>query len=267
MSRILVTGGAGYIGAIATNLLLDAGYEVVVLDDLSTGHKESVDSRAKFVQGSILDKEVIIKALAGCEGVLHFAGKSLVGESVLKPDLYMETNIEGSRNLITVMHELGVKKIVFSSSASTYGEPSSIPISENSETRLAGGNLPPEVLRLVCGLHAKFLAEQFAAGFELFERQPTFALGSIGRNELAVRGFPQGFKRNKPLRHINPGGAGFQEHQLFQQPHLRCCQGGPLRGQPVFECLLVERNIRQKLSGAQGSDRAQRCKFSAASRA
>ncbi len=135
MSRILVTGGAGYIGAIATNLLLDAGYEVVVLDDLSTGHKESVDSRAKFVQGSILDKEVIIKALAGCEGVLHFAGKSLVGESVLKPDLYMETNIEGSRNLITVMHELGVKKIVFSSSASTYGEPSSIPISENSETK------------------------------------------------------------------------------------------------------------------------------------
>lgn len=134
-TRILVTGGAGYIGAIATNLLLDAGYEVVVLDDLSTGHKESVDARAKFVHGSILNKEEVKKALAGCEGVLHFAGKSLVGESVLKPDLYVETNIEGSRNLLNVMCELGVKKIIFSSSASTYGEPSSIPISENSETK------------------------------------------------------------------------------------------------------------------------------------
>lgn len=135
MSKILVTGGAGYIGAIATNLLLDAGYEVVVLDDLSTGHKESIDPRAKFIQGSILDKEVVIEALAGCEGILHFAGKSLVGESVLKPDLYMETNVEGSRNLLDSMLVLGIKKIVFSSSASTYGEPSSIPISEDSETK------------------------------------------------------------------------------------------------------------------------------------
>ena len=134
MTKILVTGGAGYIGGTAVALLLDAGYDVSILDDCSTGHEESIDSRAFFVKGSILDKDAIRRAIAGCDAVMHFAAKSLVGESVEKPDLYMQVNVEGSTNLLDVMREVGVSKIVFSSTAATYGEPREVPITENSVT-------------------------------------------------------------------------------------------------------------------------------------
>lgn len=135
MTRILVTGGAGYIGSIATAALLDAGFEVNVLDDCSTGHSDAVDSRAMFTNGSILDKSAIQTAIQGCQAVMHFAGKSLVGESVKEPELYLSVNVEGSANLLDVMKELGVFKIVFSSSASTYGEPEHSPITEDSLTQ------------------------------------------------------------------------------------------------------------------------------------
>ena len=134
MTRILVNGGAGYIGAVDVHQLLEKGYEVSILDDLSTGHRESIDSRAKFVQGSILDLDVIVDALKSCDGVMHFAGKSLVGESVLKPEMYMENNVGGSRNLLDAMKIVGVKKIVFSSSAATYGSPDESPITEKITT-------------------------------------------------------------------------------------------------------------------------------------
>jgi len=135
LTRILVTGGAGYIGSIATVALLDAGFEVNVLDDCSTGHRDAVDSRATFINGSILDKSAIQTAIQGCQAVMHFAGKSLVGESVKEPQLYLSVNVEGSANLLDVMKELGVLKIVFSSSASTYGEPEDSPITEDSLTQ------------------------------------------------------------------------------------------------------------------------------------
>lgn len=135
MSKVLVTGGAGYIGSAAVAILLDAGYEVAVLDDCSTGHADAVDSRATFVQGSILDKEAIRKAISGCDSVMHFAGKSLVGESVEKPDLYMHVNVQGTTKLLDVMKEVGVTKIVFSSSAATYGEPTEDRVTEDSQTR------------------------------------------------------------------------------------------------------------------------------------
>jgi UDP-glucose 4-epimerase len=134
MTRVLVTGGAGYIGGTAVALLLDGGYEVAILDDCSTGHEDAVDSRAKFIKGSVLDKDAIREAMAGCDAVMHFAAKSLVGESVEKPDLYMHVNFDGSTNLVDVMKELGVKKIVFSSTAATYGEPREVPITETSIT-------------------------------------------------------------------------------------------------------------------------------------
>lgn len=133
--RVLVTGGAGYIGATACNVLLDAGHDVGVLDDLSTGHRDAVDPRADFFHGSILDPEVLERSLDGADAVLHFAGKSLVGESVRQPQLYFTVNVEGSRTLLEAMARQGVTKIVFSSSAATYGQPPESPIPESAPTR------------------------------------------------------------------------------------------------------------------------------------
>lgn len=134
MTRIFVTGGAGYIGAIATHQLLESGYDVTVFDDLSTGHRDAVDNRAQFVMASLLDEDALKKAIEGAHAVMHFAGKSLVGESVEKPDFYKKVNVEGSKNVLSAMRSAGVKKIVFSSSAATYGEPTESPITEESET-------------------------------------------------------------------------------------------------------------------------------------
>jgi UDP-glucose 4-epimerase len=132
--RVLVTGGAGYIGGTATSILLDRGYEVTVLDDCSTGHRDSVDSRARFIEGSLLEAQAIKTALVDCDAVMHFAAKALVGESVEKPELYYETNVNGSRNLLAEMKSAGNTKIVFSSTCATYGQPKSSPISEDAET-------------------------------------------------------------------------------------------------------------------------------------
>lgn len=130
--HILVTGGAGYIGSVATRMLLDAGFQVRVLDDLSTGHRDAVPTDAEFVQVSILDE--LDQHLKGIDAVMHFAGKSLVGESMQKPDLYWSVNRDGSENLINTMKRNGINKLVFSSSAATYGEPTSIPIKEDAES-------------------------------------------------------------------------------------------------------------------------------------
>ena len=133
--RILVTGGAGYIGSTAAAMLHERGFEVTVLDDCSTGHLDAVPKGAKFIQGSILDPQIVSTALAGCEAVIHFAAKSLVGESVEKPDLYFDVNVNGTRNLLDQMSGLGITKLVFSSTAATYGEPEVTPITEESTTK------------------------------------------------------------------------------------------------------------------------------------
>ena len=132
--RILVTGGAGYIGATAVAILLEKGFEVTVLDDCSTGHAELVAPGAKFVKGSLLEKADVVTALEGCEAVMHFGAKSLVGESVLKPEIYWNTNVNGTRILLEAMRELSIKKIIFSTAA-TYGEPKRTPITEEDETK------------------------------------------------------------------------------------------------------------------------------------
>ena len=132
MSKILVTGGAGYIGSVAASVLIDQGHEVVVFDDLSTGHKDAVDPRASFIEGSLLDPSALKQAIQNCAAVMHFAGKSLVGESTQKPDLYREVNIGGTANLLAAMNSAGVERLVFSSSAATYGQPTSDLITEDS---------------------------------------------------------------------------------------------------------------------------------------
>jgi UDP-glucose 4-epimerase len=133
--RVLVTGGAGYIGSIAVEILMQQGHEISILDDCSTGHANSLPASARFIQGSILDSEQVAAALAGCDAVMHFAGKSLVGESVEKPALYHSINVDGTRVLLAQMRNLSITKIVFSSSAAVYGEPTVVPIVESSQTR------------------------------------------------------------------------------------------------------------------------------------
>jgi UDP-glucose 4-epimerase len=128
---VLVTGGAGYIGSHAVRALLDAGHSVTVLDDLSTGHRGAVDARATFVRGSVLDGAVVRSALAGCDAALHFAARSVVADSAVDPVGYWTTNCGGTLSLLAAMRELGVTRLVFSSTAATYGVRGERPIRED----------------------------------------------------------------------------------------------------------------------------------------
>ncbi|MFG6193101.1 UDP-glucose 4-epimerase GalE [Nonomuraea sp. JJY05] len=130
--RLLVTGGAGYVGSVVAAQLIEAGHEVTVLDDLSTGHQDAVPEGARFVQKSITEAHDV---LDGMDAVLHFAAKSLVGESVEKPGLYWSHNLGGTLALLDAMRDKGVNRIVFSSTAATYGEPERSPIEEDDPTR------------------------------------------------------------------------------------------------------------------------------------
>ena len=133
IQKLLITGGAGFIGSVLTAYLLDHGYEVVVVDDLSTGHSKRLDSRASFIQASILDKAALVEALAGVNTVIHCAAKSLVEESVSKPQLYEQVNTEGTRVLLEAMSEAKVSNIIFSSTAAVYGDSKIQPIQESGE--------------------------------------------------------------------------------------------------------------------------------------
>lgn len=132
--KVLITGGAGYIGSVTTAYLLDNGFEVNVLDNLSTGHEKLIDKRAKFFFGDILDSNSIINSMTGCEAVVHLAGKAIVSESVLKPDLYMENNHTGTINILNSMKKMLVSKLVFSSTCAVYGNPISRLIAEDHPT-------------------------------------------------------------------------------------------------------------------------------------
>ncbi|MDK8262111.1 UDP-glucose 4-epimerase GalE [Lactobacillus delbrueckii] len=130
--KILVVGGAGYIGSHAVRRLVADGNDVVVLDSLFTGHKEAIDPKAKFYQVDLLDKDAVADVLKKekIEAVMHFAAYSLVGESVKKPLKYYKNNVSGMISLLEAMEETGVKYLVFSSSAATYGIPEKLPITE-----------------------------------------------------------------------------------------------------------------------------------------
>ncbi len=132
--RILVAGGAGYIGSVVTAALLAGGHEVTVLDDLSTGHSDAVPDGARFVQAT-LQASAPVLADVRPEAVLHFAAKSLVGESQQRPELYWEHNVGGSLALLEAMRAVDCRRIVFSSTAATYGEPEQVPIREDAPTR------------------------------------------------------------------------------------------------------------------------------------
>jgi UDP-glucose 4-epimerase len=132
--RVLVAGGAGYIGSVVTAALLEGGHEVTVLDDLSTGHADAVPDGARFVQARLQESTPVLADVRP-EAVLHFAAKSLVGESQQRPELYWEHNVGGSLALLEAMRAADCRRIVFSSTAATYGEPEQVPIREDAPTR------------------------------------------------------------------------------------------------------------------------------------
>jgi UDP-glucose 4-epimerase len=132
--RILVTGGAGYVGSVVAKQLIAAGHEVVVLDDLSRGHAAALPDGAEHVAVSLLDAAALERPLAGIDAVLHFAALALVAESVEHPERYWASNLIGSHNLLGAMRVNGVRRLVFSSTCATYGEPETVPISEDEPT-------------------------------------------------------------------------------------------------------------------------------------
>ncbi len=134
--KLLVTGGAGYIGSVVASHLLRAGHEVVVLDSLERGHREAVPERARLEVADLLDRDRVFDLLSeGFDGVLHFAALALVAESVERPERYYRTNVGGSLNLLEAMVASDIGRLVFSSTCAVYGEPATVPIAETAVPR------------------------------------------------------------------------------------------------------------------------------------
>jgi UDP-glucose 4-epimerase len=130
--NLLVTGGAGYIGSVVASQLLAAGHDVTVLDSLYRGHRDAIPKGAKFVQADLLDPAALDDALSpGFDGVLHFAALALVAESVAHPERYYRGNVVATLNLLDAMRTHGIRRLVFSSTCATYGEPDEVPIHED----------------------------------------------------------------------------------------------------------------------------------------
>ncbi|WP_153504556.1 UDP-glucose 4-epimerase GalE [Cumulibacter manganitolerans] len=131
--EILVAGGAGYIGSVCVHALIAAGHRVTVLDDLSTGHRDAVPPDAELIEGSIHNAPRLLRR--PFDAAMHFAARSLVAQSVAEPDLYWETNVVGSLQLVRALRAIGVPRLVFSSTAAVYGEPIAPVIDEDHPAR------------------------------------------------------------------------------------------------------------------------------------
>jgi UDP-glucose 4-epimerase len=187
--RLLVTGGAGYIGSVVTAQLLDAGHETVVLDDCSKGHADAVPAGARFVSGTLRDTAERVLAEGGFDGVVHLAAKSLVGESVERPGLYFAENLGGTLALLEAMRRTGVSRIVFSSTAATYGEPASTPIVETDPT------LPTNPYGM----------SKLAVDTALTEHARLHEIGAVSLRYFNVAGAYQGHgERHDPETHLIP---------------------------------------------------------------
>ena len=133
--KLLVTGGAGYVGSVCAKVLLENGHQVVVVDDLSTGNADAVPPGAEFVGGDMVAAAGSLLGDGSFDGVLHFAAKSLVGESVQSPELYWQANVVKTLGLLEEIRAAGTPRLVFSSTAATYGEPETVPITEDAPAR------------------------------------------------------------------------------------------------------------------------------------
>src|SRR6266446_2156792 len=135
--KILVVGGAGYIGSVCAELLLERGHGVTIFDNLSEGHRRALDPRAAFVEGDLVDRQLIEKTLSKQQpdAVMHFAANALVGESMQNPSKYFRNNIANGLNLLDAMISAGVEKIIFSSTCAIFGPPDRVPIDETMTPR------------------------------------------------------------------------------------------------------------------------------------
>ena len=135
--KILVVGGAGYIGSVCTELLLNAGHQVSILDNLSEGHRKAIDSRADFIKCDLEDRQSVERLLARRQpdAVMHFAANALVGESMQNPSKYFRNNIANGLNLLDAMVAAGVRKLIFSSTCALFGPPDRLPIDETMPAR------------------------------------------------------------------------------------------------------------------------------------
>jgi len=131
--KVLVTGGAGYIGSVLVDRLITEGHQVNIIDDLSNGFIENIHKDAVFIEGSILDNNILNDGLDGVEAVFHLAAKIRVEEGESKPDLYKSINVAGTLNLLKMCKEKGIKKFVFASTAAVYGDPEDFPVTEKSK--------------------------------------------------------------------------------------------------------------------------------------
>jgi UDP-glucose 4-epimerase len=186
--KLLVTGGAGYIGSVVTARLLEAGHEVVVLDDCSTGHEDAVPAGATLVRASLRAAAADVLS-DGFDGVLHFAAKSLVGESVEKPGLYWDKNLGESLALFDAMRVHRVPRVVFSSTAATYGEPERTPIVETDPTRPTN----------------PYGASKLAIDTTLAEYARMYGIGGVSLRYFNVAGAYEGYgERHTVETHIIP---------------------------------------------------------------
>jgi UDP-glucose 4-epimerase len=134
--RLLVTGGAGYIGSVVAALLLGRGHDVTVLDSLARGHRAAVPSGATFIEEDLRNADALLEAIEpGFDGALHFAALALVGESVDYPERYWHTNVGGTRNLLDALRATNTPRLVFSSTCAVYGAPEKVPMDEATPTR------------------------------------------------------------------------------------------------------------------------------------
>lgn len=191
--KLLVTGGAGFVGSVVTALLLDAGHEVVILDDLSTGHAIAVPSGARLIEGRVHD--VIGDVLTpDFDGVLHFAAYIAAGESVANPGKYWENNLIGSLRLLDAVRATGVPRLVFSSTANVYGDPDEVPIPETAATR------PPN----------PYAGSKLAVDYALRDEAVASGLGAVSLRYFNVAGAhvtPDGSligERHDPETHLIP---------------------------------------------------------------
>jgi UDP-glucose 4-epimerase len=130
--HIFVTGGAGYIGSICSEELINSGHQVTIFDNLTEGHRKAIDPRATFVEGDLANRDVIINAVKSAkpDAIMHFAANALVGESMTNPSKYFRNNVAAGVNLADAAVEGGVKKFIFSSTCATYGTPEKVPMDE-----------------------------------------------------------------------------------------------------------------------------------------
>ncbi|MFF4633221.1 UDP-glucose 4-epimerase GalE [Streptomyces griseorubiginosus] len=185
--KYLVTGGAGYVGGVVAQHLIEAGHEVVVLDNLSTGFREGVPAGASFIEGDIRDAAKWLDS--SYDGVLHFAAFSQVGESVVKPEKYWDNNVGGTMALLGAMREAGVKKLVFSSTAATYGEPEEVPIVESAPTRPTN----------------PYGASKLAVDFMITSEANAHGLGAVSLRYFNVAGaYGNQGERHDPESHLIP---------------------------------------------------------------